>query len=941
MTDVKKTNIVNSFRYPNETYSGCDCVASITVAYPNSKGSQSKYTKVLGEIQTISYSINMAKTPVRSIGNVNAKDYVAGPRTIAGSLVFSVFHKHFAQDIMNKINGGSHPGTAYLVDEIPPFDITLSFANEYGFRSRLVIYGVRLLNEGQVMSINDIYTENTYQFLATDVQYLTDETKISNLGKTGPLYKINDTISVYKKKAESMLHNPILYQDKDKIKKYWDTINSMSINLSVSIKQPKSVGTKGIVDFFVNPLQDEGIIYVTNEKGEVITITLKANKVDSTESNGIENKWYKNNKIGYASIKLPFGTYTAFFENNKKKKSNTVKFKIDQIVEKNPLDSYAPVIYYLTDTSCLIYSNEPLHDKVKIFVTGVSDKPNNHKLYDIKSNRIANINDLIPNTRYTVCTFKTGENIESKYTTFRTLGSKDLPFKRLELFISSNSSKLIFKDNLQIYLNLLEEIKKEAENNNFDVIKSIEKVKEHYIFLRKEIDKSKPGFQELLDKYDLTIKICSEILVLANKLFNDLIAVVNKESLPIPIMFFDDNYDSNFSFSEDTKKAEFFRIYGKLERIDQRVESYNFKKIKNYDNSFRYLGRQGLNHYVQAVKSNIRSPKLNFYLMTEEEKAQYALKDNEKVKITKEEEEKIFHRISKDFNESLSNSESIKAFMINAKKIYSPKVAPLYIENIKEYITVKSNIKDLVNSNFKKKLYIAVANSENIKNDDMIYKNEFSTNDNRVLLDPMVNNLKDSMDYVVWIEDENFNQISNPSTFTYTKDSETSSLIKEYELKDIIELIEKTAESTLPISSAENIVNNIENNDAINSYNIINKTLELLLMQPLPKSNIINFLRAIEKYIGLFLDSTDSLIYNIDSDINSCSFDCDKEGTILKYSLSANGISLSTEILKNHNNINFENSSDNIMIIVCCDKSLNFKSNIILMNRTERYVEVI
>ena len=79
MTDVKKTNIVNSFRYPNETYSGCDCVAAITVSYPNSDGGQSKYTRALGEIQTISYSINMAKTPVRSIGNVNAKDYVMGP----------------------------------------------------------------------------------------------------------------------------------------------------------------------------------------------------------------------------------------------------------------------------------------------------------------------------------------------------------------------------------------------------------------------------------------------------------------------------------------------------------------------------------------------------------------------------------------------------------------------------------------------------------------------------------------------------------------------------------------------------------------------------------------------------------------------------------------------------------------------------------------------
>ena len=45
----------------------------------------------------------------------------------------------------------------YIADEIPPFDITISFANEYGYDSRMALYGVRLLNEGQSMATNDIY----------------------------------------------------------------------------------------------------------------------------------------------------------------------------------------------------------------------------------------------------------------------------------------------------------------------------------------------------------------------------------------------------------------------------------------------------------------------------------------------------------------------------------------------------------------------------------------------------------------------------------------------------------------------------------------------------------------------------------------------------------------------------------------------------------------
>ena len=199
---INTSNSQNTFRYSNETFSGCDMTATITINKQSYNKTTKKYqiqpyTKVLGELATISYSINMDKKPVRSIGNVNAKDYVMGQRTIAGSLVFSVFNKHFAEDIIREINESYPAGTSFLVDELPPFDLTISAANEYGYRSRLAIYGIRLLNEGQVMSINDVYTENTYQFFAIDLEYLTAEKKYIR-DKSNKMYILSDNLSTHK-----------------------------------------------------------------------------------------------------------------------------------------------------------------------------------------------------------------------------------------------------------------------------------------------------------------------------------------------------------------------------------------------------------------------------------------------------------------------------------------------------------------------------------------------------------------------------------------------------------------------------------------------------------------------------------------------------------------------------------------------------------------------
>ena len=153
----------------NASFSGCDIVATIEIAPTTGK----KVYATLGTLQTISYSIHQEKMPVRVLGNMNAKDWVFGPRTIAGSLVFAVLNKNWLVELYDELyENAEMKGTHFIADEIPPFNITITFANEYGFDSKMVLYGVRIVDEGQTMSINDLYIENTYQFVACNINIM-------------------------------------------------------------------------------------------------------------------------------------------------------------------------------------------------------------------------------------------------------------------------------------------------------------------------------------------------------------------------------------------------------------------------------------------------------------------------------------------------------------------------------------------------------------------------------------------------------------------------------------------------------------------------------------------------------------------------------------------------------------------------------------------------
>ena len=163
-----KAPFASNYMKTYQSFSGYDMVCTIEMYMP--KGGT--YTQVIGELQTITYSIHQEKSPIRCLGDMNAKGYVFGPRTIAGTLIFTVFDRHWTTKMEKEYLADAGVNAHMLADEFPPFNLTISCANEYGHDAVCSIFGITLVNEGQVMSINDVFTENTYQFYATDIQYL-------------------------------------------------------------------------------------------------------------------------------------------------------------------------------------------------------------------------------------------------------------------------------------------------------------------------------------------------------------------------------------------------------------------------------------------------------------------------------------------------------------------------------------------------------------------------------------------------------------------------------------------------------------------------------------------------------------------------------------------------------------------------------------------------
>lgn len=160
--DVFQTSIYNKNVYTS--FSGAD--TSVSVVFPGGE------PVAVGECQTITYSIFRPMTPVFNLGSSRPNGFVRGQRTIAGSIIFTVFDRHVLLSAFHKSYRKFNApclNKEMLADDLPSFDFQVTFMNEYGQSALLIIHDVRLTSEGQVMSIEDLVTENTMQYVASDI----------------------------------------------------------------------------------------------------------------------------------------------------------------------------------------------------------------------------------------------------------------------------------------------------------------------------------------------------------------------------------------------------------------------------------------------------------------------------------------------------------------------------------------------------------------------------------------------------------------------------------------------------------------------------------------------------------------------------------------------------------------------------------------------------
>jgi hypothetical protein len=179
-------------------------------------------SQTMTELQAISWSVTREKAPIYTMGSADPRSFSRGKRGIAGTLIFIMFDRaplvgtlgmfanedpglYFLSDkdevrpanatlptagslaetlttagtglgglgsvndqtpLTSSILDDKVGSLAWYADQIPPFDVTLAAANEYGVMSVMRIFGVEIMNEGCGVSIDDIVTEQQHTYVA-------------------------------------------------------------------------------------------------------------------------------------------------------------------------------------------------------------------------------------------------------------------------------------------------------------------------------------------------------------------------------------------------------------------------------------------------------------------------------------------------------------------------------------------------------------------------------------------------------------------------------------------------------------------------------------------------------------------------------------------------------------------------------------------------------
>ena len=167
-----------------KTFSGTDTIAFLM--FPGIS------PIVIGSLTTVSYSMYRNKVPVINIGRTNINGITRGSRIYAGTMVFTLINKHWVRELQDRVPYLAE-FTTIKTDELPLFDIMVVSANEYGSSCTMFIYGIDFTDEAQTLSIEDLFTENVFKFVAREIAVF-DEVVITASGGKPQYYTINTGI---------------------------------------------------------------------------------------------------------------------------------------------------------------------------------------------------------------------------------------------------------------------------------------------------------------------------------------------------------------------------------------------------------------------------------------------------------------------------------------------------------------------------------------------------------------------------------------------------------------------------------------------------------------------------------------------------------------------------------------------------------------------------
>ena len=719
------------------SYSGCDIIvtARLNVLTETKKELKEKvYT--LGSLQTLSVSTHQDKKPVRVIGSVNALDYVMGQRTIAGSLVFAVFDQHFATEMFKDLEEATGK-TFFLPDELPALDFTITFANEYGRQSRMAIYGVRIINEGQVMSINDLYTENTYQFVATAMEPLKKGIQVGSSSSANKTPYINSS-------QESVEVNAVSIGEE--IYKQSQIINlneNTKISLIVNVEQPTYANQEGIVKLYISPIQSSGTISILDKKKNKIVLDIPVTQNSSQYS-----------------VFLRSGDYSAWYHNNGQILSNTVSFIINTISNMEYSYNDTPVIENVTDTTITALSNNPTHT-IGVCVDMITLKEIES---DINS-RIFKFDNLSPNTKYQV------------YTKHKDSFSNITEVKTLE---KEYQNLIIFKDYVKCNKNLL--------SKDFDNYQEI---------LNKLVDDN--YLYTLIKEKSIEAK---ELIFMAIKYKNEITSVINNDNTTnMPKKKIDNIYGNTFNFENGVAKANIF--------INKNKRDY-FEASETYPIEVTYTGKPNSLYNVISVNNDfIKSPKYTFY----------AFSDNDKANIEKQFGDvnvlNSLDTIQLSNNKlSIDSLKCLTAKMNKAKDIDLLKAPSAYINDICDLIA-NIDYKDILGLD--KKYYLCISNLNECLDKTPFRKIEINTTYNNIIIENSLTAINKKDIFAIWIEDEQFNIVSELGFTSALEDIEdlNSYIVKE----EIIDIAKKIENNIGKIGLLTDIINSI-NYESIDTKDI-------------------------------------------------------------------------------------------------------------------------